>query len=81
MAIDALGVYDYGSTGLIGAYGLGLWKADQTLLPSASISGVGGSTADQFVRKKLPTAVTIFTGAYVVAAANTCYDSYVKEGT
>ena len=81
LAIDALGVYGNGSSGLIGTYGLGFWKADQTLLPSASVSGVGDSTADQFVWKKLPTAVTIFTGAYVVAAADTCYDSYEKEGT
>jgi hypothetical protein len=39
LAIDALGVYGNGSSGLIGTYGLGSWKADQTLLTPASVSG------------------------------------------
>ena len=37
--VNALGVYDYDSDGLVGSFEIGLWNSSEVLLATASVSG------------------------------------------
>jgi hypothetical protein len=68
LVVDALGVFDFGSSGLNSTYNLGLWDASQHLLASTTVSGSGDQIVDNFVWKNLGSLVTLAPGNYVVAA-------------
>jgi hypothetical protein len=65
--VNALGVYDSNSDGLIGSFEIGLWDSLQNLLATVSVSGTSNQLESGFRWAEIPS-ISLAPGDYVVGA-------------
>jgi hypothetical protein len=77
--VNALGVYDYDSDGLVGSFEIGLWNSSEVLLATVSVSGTSNQFDSGFRWAQI-SGLSLGPGQYVVGAlgdlnANLFYSS------
>lgn len=65
--VNALGVYDSNSDGIVGSFEIGLWDSSQNLLATASVSGTSNQLDSGFRWAEIPS-LSLGSGEYVVGA-------------
>lgn len=65
--VNALGVYDSSSDGLVGSFEIGLWDSSQNLLATVSVSGTSNQLDSGFRWAEIPS-LSLNSGVYVVGA-------------